>query len=388
VTGAGYWYWHTSQPEYRVRRAQAALHAGDYAECEAAAEALHRAGWTNEALLLRGEALLQRGETRNHREDLLAALKLLNQIDGSSSVNTEAICLSGRCMLRLGNLAEAERAFAFVLSQDPDSVDAHRGMMAVSYDFGANEQARIHAEKWAELAPHDGRPHRFLGLLYKDLGDFREATVQYRAALERELADTVRQEVIFELAECHIRLAEHAAAREVLEASRPPARLAARALTAKAECERALGNLEVARELAARACAADGNYSSALRLRAQLALDAGDAAAAVGDLERAAALAPAEFETFHLLSQAYGQLHQPDKALRAQQRVTEIQGQFAELTRLTREAAQQPKDAKLHQRMATIYGQLGMSDLETAQRRLAAHLTEIAAPGVESPAPR
>src|SRR5580692_127411 len=81
---AGWWYWQTSRPEYRVLQAQAALRAGDFLACEAAAELLQRDGWTNEALLLRGEAMLLRGEARNRREDLVAALKLLNQIDGES----------------------------------------------------------------------------------------------------------------------------------------------------------------------------------------------------------------------------------------------------------------------------------------------------------------
>jgi tetratricopeptide (TPR) repeat protein len=377
---AGWWYWHTSRPDYRVRQAQRALRLGDFGTAETAADSLKRDGHTNEALLLRGEAMLLRGEARNRKEDVVSALKLLNQIDGTSPCNTEAICLSGRCMLRLGNLLEAERSFAFVLTEDPDFLDAHRGLMAVYYDLGAHGDAQEHAERWAELAPRDGRPKRFIGLLCKDHGDCRQAIAAYRAALDRDLTEGVRQEVIIELAECHIKLTEWDAALEVLASSKPPANLLARVETARAECARARGNAREARELVTSALAADPNHTAALRLRAQVAMDAGDVGQAVDDLERAAALAPAEFETMHLLGRAYGQLGQSDHALRAQERVKEIQGHFDELTRLTREATERPKDARLHQKMAAIYAQLRMPEMEAAQRRVAAHLSELVPP--------
>jgi tetratricopeptide (TPR) repeat protein len=259
--------------------------------------------------------------------------------------------------------------------------------MAVYYDLGAHDDARYHAEKWSALAPRDARPHRFIGLLYKDLGAYREAIAPYRAALERELANTVRQEVIIELAECHIKLTEFAAARDVLASSQPAATLVARVQTAKAECARALGEPEGAKELLGSALAADPKHTGALRLRAQLAMDADDLTGAMDDLERAAALAPAEFETYHLLGRVYGRLGQTAKAVAAQERVKEIQGQFDELTRLTREAAARPKDARLHEKMAVIYAQLRMPDMEAAQRRLAAQLADIASPSAKPPAP-
>jgi tetratricopeptide (TPR) repeat protein len=385
----GWWYFHTSRPEYRLRRGQEAVRAGRYQAAEAEAAALEADGHMEAALLLRGEALLLRGEAQERTEDVVAALSMLNQIHAEGVILVEAAALSGRCLLRLGNLLEAERAFSFVLSQNPDFVDAHRGLMAVYYDLGALTHAKNHAMKWAELAPRDGRPHRFLGLISKDMGNYQEAVAPYRAALERELKSQAREEVKIELAECLIRLLNYTAAYEALESSRPPEEFLARVLTAKAECQRALGDAEKAQELVAQALEVSPRFTEALRVRARLALDADEPALAASGLERAAALAPHEFDTHHLLGRAYGQLGEEKKALAARQQVKEIQSRLDELTQLTLETMEHPKDAKLHHRLADLYVQMGMPEMAVARRRVAALLAEpsIASRGVTPPPP-
>jgi tetratricopeptide (TPR) repeat protein len=249
--------------------------------------------------------------------------------------------------------------------------------MAVYYDLGALPTAMYHARAWADLAPRDGRPHRFLGLMHKDLANHREAIAPYRAALERDLTERVRAEVSLELAQCLIRAGEFAEAETVLDASRPPINLLARVLTAQAECERALDRPESARELAARAIAAEPQYTEALRISAQLALDADDPARAARELERAAALAPNEYDTYHLLGRAYARLGQSEKARVAQQRVKEIQDHLDELSKLTRELMTRPKDAALHRKIADVFALLNRPETAAARRRVAALLEQL-----------
>ena len=375
---AAWWHVRCSRPEYRLRLAQEAVRAGKYTAGEAEAAALEADGYKDAALLLRGEALLLRGEAQDRREDIVAALNTLNQIRGEGTVLVEAASVSGRCLLRLGNLLEAERAFSFVLSQNPDSIDAHRGLLAVYYDLGAFTAAMQHAEKWAELVSRDGRPHRFMGLMYKDMGSYREAIAPYRAALERDLKAPVREEVKIELADCLMRVQEYTEARRELESCRPPEDALARVLTARAECERALGDAEKAQKLVEEAIAANSAYTTALRLRAQLALDAKEPARAVRDLERAAALSPNEFDTQHMLGRAYSQLGNETEASAARQRVKEIQSCLDQLTKLTRETMERPKDAKLHRQLADLYAQMGMPEMAAVRRRVADALAESA----------
>jgi tetratricopeptide (TPR) repeat protein len=376
-----WWVYHTSRPEYRLRHGQEAIRGGDYEAGERVAVALEGADCRDEAILLRAESLLLRGEAAKQPSSVAAALQLLNQVGPESGRRVETACLIGRCLLLLGNLVEAEQAFAFVLSQDPDFVDAHRGLMAVYYDLGALNHAISHAEKWAELAPRDGRPYRFIGLVFKDLGQWRRAIAPYRTALERELKEPVRQEVLAELAECLIRGGEFSEALQALQSSGPSPEQMARVLTAQGQCYRALGETDRAAELANQALEGTPTYTSALRLRAQLAMDGGNCAGAIGDLERAAVLAPAEFETQHLLGQAYAQAGQAKQAVAAQERVKEIQNQLDELTKLGRQAMERPKDAALQNKMADLFVKLGKPELAAARRRVAAALSESAAPG-------
>ncbi len=114
-------------------------------------------------------------------------------------------------------------------------------------------------------------------------------------------------------------------------------------------------------------------------MRAQLALDADDPALAISNLQRAAALAPNEYDTQHMLGRAYGQLGDEKNAQAARQRVKEIQGRLDELSTLTRETMERPKDARLHHRLADIYAQMSMPEMAAARRRVAAHLTEPSA---------
>lgn len=382
---AGWWVYYSSRPEYRLRHGQAAIRAGDHETGERMAAALEGSGFKDQALLLRGESLFLRGEASGRKADVVAAVQMLYQVGAEGDFRLEAACVIGRCLLHLGNPVEAEKTFSFVLSRSPDYVDAHRGLMAVCYDLGALTEATFHAEKWAELAPRDGRPHRFLGLVNKDMGQWQAAVARYRAALERELKGPVREEVRIELAECLIRLGDCAGALTVLELSRPPAEQFARVLTSQGECHRVLGDTRKAAELAEQALDAGPSYTSALRLRAQLALDADDAAEAVGDLERAAALAPNEFDTQHLLGRAYAQLGQPQKAQAAQQRVKEIQALLVDLHQLTHEAMERPKDAALHNKMADLLTQLGKPQVAALHRRVAASLSP--APGAVPASP-
>jgi tetratricopeptide (TPR) repeat protein len=382
----GWWYYHTSRPEYRLRRAQEAARAGDYPAAALAADSLEADGYLDEALLVRGEALLLRGEEQGRPADLSAALKVLSQVRPGGALGLEAACLSGRCLLRLGDLVLAERAFAFVVSRDENFVDAHRGLMAVYYDLGALPASMNHAQKWAELSPRDGRPLRFIGLLYKDMGQCSHALEPYREALGRDLKEAVKEEVRVELAECLARIREFAEAEEVLESGRPPAPLMARVLTVRADCRRARGEPGQAKELVDQALQANPTFTEALRVRAQLALDADNAAAAAGDLERAVALAPAEYDTHHLLAQAYAQLGQPKKAQAARARVKEIQAQLQELTDLTFATMERPKDAGLHLKMAELFTKLGRPEMAAHQRRIAAGLSGPA-PGAAAPPP-
>jgi len=125
IAAGGWWWYYSTRPDYRFQRARQALARGDFTTADAHAEALEAAGEFNRAEFLRGESLMLSG----HFAD---ALKHFNQIEDKGALRREAILLSGRCLLRLHSLSEAIRAFAFVLTEDPDAVDAHQTLWDIA----------------------------------------------------------------------------------------------------------------------------------------------------------------------------------------------------------------------------------------------------------------
>src|SRR5205823_4592206 len=132
--------------------------------------------------------------------------------------------------------AEAERFLRYVVSKRPDHIDAHRGLATLYYDQRAWVPAVLHLLKWAELDPRDGRAHRFMGLIYRDLDQPTPAIAAYEEALHRELAGPVVQEVKEELAECLVAQSQYERALALLgeETDRPQEAAKLRAL--RADC--------------------------------------------------------------------------------------------------------------------------------------------------------
>jgi hypothetical protein len=119
------WWRHASRPGYRLQRGREALQRHDYDAAGAIADCLEAAGEADRAQLLRGESLMR----LRRFADALAAL---NRIRDTGELRLEAAVLSARCLLEL---RQALRAYAWVLSQDPDQVDAYRGLTAIAYDL-------------------------------------------------------------------------------------------------------------------------------------------------------------------------------------------------------------------------------------------------------------
>lgn len=384
--GFGLWYWlATDGPDDRLRRARTALAHGDRAAAAIEYERLVAGGHQDHALLLRGEELVL---ARRYEE----ALPVLSGVRDRGGVGLQAMALSGRCLLERGDLRGAESAFALVLAERDRSQavvaavlmatrDAHRGLAAVRYDQGALPLAVAHCDEWAECDPVDGQPHRFRGVIYQDLGQYRAAADAYRAALARTLPVGVAWEVRTDLARCLLKISESAAALEALGEAEPPASVAAATLTLRAECLRGLGRAAAAAEQVERAVAAaertpdaSDARAEALRLRGRLRLDANDVKGALADLEKSDRAKPQDYQTHHLLAQAHARAGNADRARAESRRVKEIQSWMDELTRLTRELTERPRDAGLHEQMADYYSKMQMDAPARRHRRIAAAL--------------
>jgi tetratricopeptide (TPR) repeat protein len=363
---AGVWRYRATRPEYRLARGEEAVRARDWRSADALAERLEATGHADHAHLLRATALHAR-----QQPDL--ALAECNLIRGLGSIRLRAATLSGKCLLDLGELAEADRAFTFVVGDQPDNADAHRGLAAVAYDLGQLGRAITHLEQVIRLDPGDARPHRLLGNIYRDTAVHERAEAEYREALRLGGgSDAAREEVRFELAENLIEQGKFADALDVLEHPAPQNE-APPLVAIRAEALRGSGRRQEAIAVLDRALAVhpDGVF---YRIRGQMHLEDGDAKAAVPMLEKAARLYRRPYQVYFLLSQAYAVLGRKADADRASARATELRRLMERATELTKLAMTNPSDPGVRLQLAGVFDALEDPSLAAMWRRAASQL--------------
>jgi tetratricopeptide (TPR) repeat protein len=364
AAGAGWWYM-TSRPDYRLRAGQEALAREDWDAAEQQITHLEADGRADHAHLLRGELFFR-------QEQFDQALKEFNQIRDQGTIRLQAVAFSGRCLLQLGNRNGAEQAFLFVVHEDPDHVDAHRGLASIYYDQNALDSAIKHLFEVARLDPRDGRPCRLLGLVFKDLEQIPDAVAAYQDALTRELSDRVAEEVREELAECLLKQGAFDEVLRTLDQCEPtPARVGPlRAL--RAEALWGQGKADGARDLLDRSLADHPRCVELLRLRAKVYLAAEEPKRAADLLERVLEVDRHDHASRFELAKAYEALGRRADAAEQRRLGEQTQKYFTELTGLTQKAMSSPWDAGLHRRLADLCEKLDRPDLAVMHRRAAA----------------
>lgn len=358
LAGVGVWWYRVTRPDHLLRRAQDALRQGDRDQAEALLLRLEEAGHKEHACLLSADLLAR---TRQYDR----ALRELAQMgDGTEiGLRVQAADLAGWCLLHLGNMGDAARHLSFVLEHQPNHLRAHQGLADIFYHLGALGQAATHFEAAARLDPNDGRPCQFLGYIHKDLDQKDEAIQAYQEALRRDLAPKAAAGVRQELAELLVSRGGYAEAEQVLDACDPRAAEEPVLLALRAECLWGLGRREEARALLDRVLPSHPQSGELLRGRAKMHLAADEFAAAAALLERAVALDRHDLVGRHHLAQAYEALGRRADAAEQRRLHEQTTNHLDELTRLNREATQNPWDAAVRRRLAELCQQLGKTDL-------------------------
>lgn len=359
---AAYWVWGRSPPpDEQLRSGRAALAAGDTTTASRIAASLSEKH-PDHARILKADIQLRQGDPQN-------ALFLLNKVEDKGPLRREAAALAGQCLLQLQNLPEAERAFRFVLSEQPDNIDGHRGLAAVYYDQGALLKSLHHLAEVARLDPADGRPHRMMGLIHADLEARTEAVECYRAALARSLSPAAAGEVREELAEQLVKLGQPAAALEALGA--PTAPESERVTAIRAEADWLLGRKA---EASARLDVALRDHPDSmplLRLRGKMDTEAGEWEKAAAALERAVKADATDLTSLHYLAMAYDRLKRTADADRVRRQHQTAKDGLEALTLLNREADDRPWDRTVRLKLAEVCDRLGKTQLAAMWRRAA-----------------
>jgi tetratricopeptide (TPR) repeat protein len=275
-------------------------------------------------------------------------------------------------LLALHRPVEAERFLSYVVSRQPNHVNAHRGLATIYYDQGAWVPAVLHLIKWAELDPTEGRPHRFMGLIYKDMDQPTPAITCYREALRRRLTATVVQEVKEELAECLVAKSDFAEALAILEDCGPRQAKVVLLLALRAECLWGLRRESEAQALLDRALQDHPDFPALLRLRAKVHAAAEQPREAAALLERAIKLDPNDHASRYQLAQAYEALERPKEADEQRRQADQTKAALVEMTDLIKVAAENPWDVGVRQRLADACQKLNKPDLAAIWQRATA----------------
>lgn len=361
----GGWWYRTTRPGYRMQRGREAVRQKDWERARSLVDWLEASGEADLARLLDGESLLAQGRPGD-------ALRELNRIRDEGALRLRGAALSGRCLLELQELREAHRVFSWVLEQDPDNVDAQRGMAALHYDLGNLDQAVQRLAEVARLDPADGRPHLLSGVIHSDMGQNEQAEEDFRRALRCELSEAFRSEVRLELAACLKRRAGYEAALEQLDL-RPEAKRGEgeKARAVRAECLWGLNRRKELEALLDRTLVRHPRQWQLLLLRGRLHLEARRPVEAVESLERAAEAAPREYDCRYHLALAYTAAGRPAEAVEQQKRAAALKGNLDRLTELTKEAMRRPGDAAVRRELARVCDEMQKDKLAAMWRRAA-----------------
>lgn len=364
--GAAAWRYHITRPAYRLARGEDAIAERDWKTAAEYADRLSKSGQTDVAHLLLAEMYYARQE----HDQVIAEC---NQISDAGTIRVRAVVLTGKSLLQLGEMQEADRAFRFAIQQDEDCVDAHRGCAAIAYEMGQFSRAEEHLRQVMRLDPSDSRPHRMLAEIMRSTGKTSAAIAAYQEALRigNGLSSTARDEVQRELCELLAIAYRFSELLALVDAADPADQERTPLIGYRIEALRGLHRQAEAKALADRALENSPN-ATVYRLRGQLHLEDGNGQAALSLLEKAAAAAPHDYHTQFLLGQAYAACGRSADADRANARANELRQNVEQTYDLLHEAMARPWDAEVRLRLAELAEQSGDNNSAAQWRRAAA----------------
>lgn len=350
---------------------------------EAAIEALNQGDWglarkcarelkstrrlAPQAHFLQGAILLQKGYC-------YPALDVLEKVPRDSALKQRALVLAGQAWYRLGRHVEAQTVLLQSLESDPDSAEAHRWLAASYYDLGAIRAALEHLERTAVLDAADPRPHRLMGLIYKDYERYEDAVPSYAESLRRKSDQQDAPAIRQEMAACQLKVRRHEDALATLEPCADSPEIDA----LRAECYYALGRTKQAESHLDRALRHEPDNLEALLLQGSNSLEAGDAALAIKTFQRGVQSHPRDYTAHFRLAQAYANAGEPELSAAAGAEAEKIRVLRHEFAQLHREAWDRPGDINVRSRLAELAQELGRPELAGVWLRAAAALKPAA----------
>lgn len=309
-------------------------------------------GFASHAHLLQGMLLLRQGRLRESLDEF-------GDARAHPETQVVAFTLSGEALYKMKQFRDAERVLSTAILLDHGQTDAHRWLAAIYHDIGAVDYALAELTTVAEQAPADPRPHRLMGLIYKDFEAYVKAIEAYRESLRRASDQPDRQQILVELAACLIEQRLFDEALTTLVDCAPTAEVK----TLQAHGHRGAGDTALARRRLTEALETEPDRVETLQLLATLETEADEIPAAVETLQRAVAIDPQHWRLRYQLAQAYQRSGQRESAEQQLQVMKQLQAQWEHFTELHKKAMADPDDAQLRYELGVVARQLNQPAL-------------------------
>ena len=329
------------------------LAAGDLATTLLTAEALSADGIDpNYRLLLEGGIDLRMGRLQP------AALKLEGPLKFPETT-IMAQTLTGELLYRNRQFSAAIKVLRQAVEADDTQVDAHRWLAASFYDIGATGPTIKELAIVSKLDTSDARPHRLMGLIYKDMESYDAAISEYREALRRGGNSTDGAAVRTELAECLFQAGKYEELDKLLDEC--PLNAATRTLSAQSQHVR--GDSNKAMQLVEQALAMDPKHLPAMLLKATIQIEQSELPDAVKTLRAAVADHPLDHRVHFKLSQALAKLGETAEAEKCAAESTRLRDLRAHFADLHSQASENSSSADIRYQLGITAEQLGLVEL-------------------------
>lgn len=351
----------TPAPDELFDLALASVEQSDLQDADRAARALAKhPEYDSHVRFLGGVALLRSGRPEE-------ALQRFASLSPDGRLRQPLLLYTAQALHATNRVSEAELLLRTLVQERPNSPEAHRWLGILYYDLGAYDSAILHLQQLSKLAPEDYRPLRLIGLIHRDVGEDQEAVANYYEALKCSPEETDRREILQDLAESLVTLRRYEEAREVIGRAPPTPileTLAAEVYWSEGQTKAALERLQNARSL-------DPNQRAALLLEARIRAAQGNSPKALELLQQAVHLHPHDSECRYQLSLALRDAGLSEKAeveLAAWNRLTD---RTRRLRELNMQAIRHPHDVAVREQLAEISEELGKHELAAMWRRTA-----------------
>jgi tetratricopeptide (TPR) repeat protein len=363
----GWWYSGSDQRMHRqIDRAWNALDSGNFTAATTLLNDLRRdPRYSRQAQLLRAAVLIRGG-------DAARGLRELERIPLDQELAERQQLLACEALHRLKRWTEAAALAHQILELPQHGSQAHRWLAIIYFDLGSMSQAEEHLLELAKREPHDFSPYRLLGQIHWDFEQYREAIEDFRNALRRNPPTELVPELQLGLAKALMKQNDFHNALAALQHASLENNLEAQALLA--ECLWVVGQKAEAENRLATLLERHADSPEVLWPAARIALFNEQTTQASHLLTKIVRIAPFDHQALMELSSLHRRLGQIEIADDYLARRNAAYDLLKKMVELNKRAIEELTNAEVREELAIICQQLGKPELAKVWKEAASAL--------------